>query len=245
MTLCCTLNILFNHAVTLQVFSILYLYLDTNGNTLPFGINRSALEIGMTFALFALNFFVIAMLFLAWIARLAFEKLLATRRKIAAAKGRVGDIEMRVLEAASELHIEHINPIVNGVAAGIPSTCPVASADGEVTRLCERLKDEVSLLKEENADVKDENSLLKEENADVKDKIILLKEEVGMLKAERQGDAVKVAIANPPQGLPPGWAESYTAAGKVYYGNFLTGESSWSKPAQMQSEDYGRCSTHV
>ena len=209
---CCFIH----HAVTLQVLSILYLYLDTNGDTLPFGINRSGLEIGMTFALFALNFFVIAMLFLAWIARLAFEKLLATRRKIAAAKGRVGEIEMRVLEAASELHIEHINPIANGVAAGIPSTCPVASADGEVTRLCERLKDENSLL-----------------------------EENSMLKAERQGDAVKVAIANPPQGLPPGWAESYTAAGKVYYGNLLTGESSWSKPAQMQSEDYGRCSTHV
>ena len=215
---------LLDHAVTLQVLSILYLYLDTNGNTLPFGISRSGLEIGMTFALFALNFFVIAMLFVAWIARLAFEKLLATRRKIAAPKGRAGDIEMRV------------NPIANGVAAGIPLTCPPASVDGEVPRLGEQLKNENSLLKEENSHVKNENRLLKEEITHVEDEISVLKEENSMLKAERQGDAVKVAIANPPQGLPPGWAESYTAAGKVYYGNFLTGESSWSKPVHVQMQ---------
>jgi hypothetical protein len=219
---------------TLQVLSILYLYLDTNGDSLPFGIDRKGLEVGMTIALFALNFSVIATLFIAWIARLAFEKLLSTRRKIAAAKGLaaklgVGEIEMRVLEAESEPHMQHTNPIVAGVAAGIPAPRPPAVVDGEVKRLNELLTSE--------------NSMLKEENTSVKGEISLLKEEVSKLKAERQGAAMKVAVADPPRGLPPGWVEHYTAAGKVYYGNAHTGETTWSKPAQTQYDE--KLSGHV
>ena len=65
---------------------------------------------------------------------------------------------------------------------------------------------------------------------DYEAEIARLKEENSKLKAEHQGAAVKVAVADPPRGLPPGWVEHFDETGAVYYGNTLTQQTSWTKP---------------
>ena len=144
-----------------QVLSILYLYLDTNhAERLPYGIGPKTLEIGMTAALFAINIAVIATLLFSWIWRLSFEKLHATRRKIAAAEGvaakvQRGEVEMRVQEAASELYGERrmgaaselfpqrVNPLA--ASSGLSQSSPRAT---------------VLEFEEENAPLKDERSTM-------------------------------------------------------------------------------------
>ena len=195
-----------------QVLSILYLYLDTNhAERLPYGIGPTDLEVGMTAALFAINISVVATLILSWIWRLSFEKLHATRRKIAAAAGvaakvQGGEVEMRVQEAASELYAERMEAAselfpqrVNPLAAlsGLSQSTPRTALE------------------------------LEEENA-------RLQGELSALRAERHG-AVGQAVDESP-GLPTGWTAHKDTNGKVYYGNARTGESSWVMPAPVQAQ---------
>jgi len=74
----CSLFIL----IITQVISILYLYLDTEADSLPFDMNRDTLEIGMTLLLFAVNISVLVILFAAYAVRLGYENLNEASLKI-------------------------------------------------------------------------------------------------------------------------------------------------------------------
>jgi hypothetical protein len=57
------------------------LYLDTLNKALPLDVSKKTLEVGMTVLLLFVNISVISVLFIAWIARMAYEKFLMRRRK--------------------------------------------------------------------------------------------------------------------------------------------------------------------
>ena len=92
--------------VLTQIISILYLYLDSRaaadqeGSFFMIDVNRSYLESITTVLLFAANFLMIALLLVAWVARVVWEHLSVTKMKLIEARESASLGEGPMLELA-------------------------------------------------------------------------------------------------------------------------------------------------
>lgn len=238
----------------MQVLSIVYLYLDSLPDAeLP--LSRNALEVGMTAALSAANVGIVAILFAAWIARLGYEKLLTTRRKVrkarkaTAAAARANDddgeesgsentmdVEMTPLRimadrGASTVFADRANPLLEASADAVG----FADFGSPQIRSAARARRLVAARELQVAEDASSHGF-----AAADDTVDTIGDASGVIarvdkEASAEGSGATAATADgavpPPSAHPRGWTErKSTGSGERYYVNDHTEETTWEKP---------------
>ena len=143
------------------------------------------------------NVSVIVFLFVAWVARLGYEKFTATQRKVRSAAAAVadagtGEVEMRVLAASTSVDRSSlgfglsVNPLVRKPFDDEQQQRELALAQADTAEQISALKAELALAHVDTAELVAENARLREANADVDEYA---------LTQERSGTVVELAAA--------------------------------------------------
>ena len=232
---------------TTQSLSIVYLYLDQMDAANPLGLNRQALESGMTVVLFALNLSVIAILLLAYVGRYAYEQFTrdGRRSKIIAGRssltleslGKEAGLEMTAMreeEEEARLHGRDGGPAPTMVLMLDNPLGLRHLRDGRTAQLA--VADSPASLRVVDVHFEDASEL-REPAADA----AAAGDEVGgaALPASVVAHAVQLPDAEP---LPSGWEahlhSDESGGTTVYYHNRSLGESLWERPAEDREDEY-------